>query len=335
MKKILSFVLICCMILAIGATASAAGKPMQIKLTTTDPSNCPTTNALEACCKEIYERTDGMIDIQLYADGQMLVYAEGVEAVMANASLFLVATPSYLVDYVPVLSTLVSPYLFSSREVAAAFFESDYFQGIKQECIDAGFRCICCDGLIGYRSVYADAPVNSIADLQKLSLRISSGDVFVKLFNNLGCNYQVMSFSNVFNALQTKAIDGLECVPLTVTANSLYDARTPMYYSTTNHILDCYGIWVGEEFWETIPEEYQAIIQEVLGNWGKVATAACVEQEETEIYPAYAEHDVFVNELTTEQLAEFRAVGEGVVREQVRGEEVLAAVKAVEESLGK
>ena len=108
-----------------------------------------------------------------------------------------------------------------------------------------------------------------------------------------------------------------------------------MYYSTTNHILDCYGIWVGEEFWETIPEEYQAIIQEVLGNWGKVATAACVEQEETEIYPAYAEHDVFVNELTTEQLAEFRAVGEGVVREQVRGEEVLAAVKAVEESLGK
>lgn len=315
------------------AAPAPAEKPIEIKLTTTDPSGCPTVNALEACAKEISERTNGMIDIQVYADGQMLVYAEGVEAMMSNANLFLVATPSYLVDYVPVLSTLVSPYLFSSREVAAAFFDSDYFQGVRQECVDAGFYCLCSDGLIGYRSVYASAPVHSVEDIRKLSLRISSGDVFVKLFSDMGCNYTVMSFSDVFNALQTGAIDGLECVPLTVTANSLYDAKSPMYYSTTNHILDCYGIWVGIDFWNSIPEEYRAIIDEVLGNWGKVATAACVEQEETVIYPAYAEHDVSVVELTEEELASFRVYGEAVIREQVRGEEVLEAVKAVEDSL--
>lgn len=316
------------------AADAPKGDPIEIKLTTTDPTGCPTVLALEACAEEIYERTDGMVDIQVYADGQMLVYAEGVEAMMSNANLILVATPSYLVDYVPVLSTLVSPYLFSSREVAAAFFDSEYFQGIRQECVDAGFYCICCDGLIGYRSVYASEPVHSIADLRKLSLRISSGDVFVKLFSSMGCNYTVMSFSDVFNALQTGAIDGLECVPLTVTANSLYDAKSPMYYSRTNHILDCYGMWVGYEFWSSIPEEYREIIDEVLGNWGKVATAACVEQEETEIYPAYADHDVTVVDLTEEELAEFRAYGEQVVLEQERGDEVLAAIKAVEDSLG-
>lgn len=351
MKRLTAILLCVVMILALaacgGSPAPAAAdkpaaaapaekpaeKPIEIKLTTTDPTGCPTVNALKDCAKEIYERTDGMIDIQVYADGQMLVYAEGVEAMMSNANLFLVATPSYLVDYVPVLSTLVSPYLFSSREVAAAFFDSDYFQGIRQECVDAGFYCLCSDGLIGYRSVYASEPVHSVEDIRKLSLRISSGDVFVKLFSDMGCNYTVMSFSDVFNALQTGAIDGLECVPLTVTANSLYDAKSPMYYSTTNHILDCYGIWVGNEFWNSIPEEYRVIIDEVLGNWGKVATAACVEQEEGEIYPAYAEHDVTVVELTEEELAEFRVFGEAVIREQDRGDEVLAAVKAVEDSL--
>lgn len=316
------------------AAAEPKGTPIEIKLTTTDPTGCPTVLALEACAKEIYDRTDGMVDIQVYPDGQMLVYAEGVEAMMSNANLILVATPSYLVDYVPVLSTLVSPYLFSSREVAAAFFDSDYFQGIRQECVDAGFYCICCDGLIGYRSVYASTPVHSVADLRKVNLRISSGDVFVKLFSGMGCNYTVMSFSDVFNSLQTGGIDGLECVPLTVTANALYDAKSPMYYSRTNHILDCYGMWVGYEFWSSIPEEYREIIDEVLGNWGKVATAACVEQEETEIYPAYAEHDVTVVDLTDEELAEFREYGEKVVLEQVRGDEVLAAIKEVEAKLG-
>ena len=123
-------------------------------------------------------------------------------------------------------------------------------------------------------------------------------------------------------------------MPLTVTANSLYDAKYPMYYSRTNHILDCYGMWVGYEFWSSIPEEYREIIDEVLGNWGKVATAACVEQEENEIYPAYADHDVTVVDLTEEELAEFRTYGEQVVLEQERGDEVLAAIKAVEDSLG-
>ena len=315
------------------AEAKTLDKPIEIKLTTTDPSGCPTVLELEACADEIRAATDGMIDIQVYADGQMLVYAEGVEAMMSNANLFLVATPSYLVDYVPVMSTLVSPYLFSSRDVAAAFFDSDYFKGIETECEQAGFHIICNDGLIGYRSVCANKPVESLEDVQHLNLRISSGDVMTKLFTALKCNYTVMSFSDVFNALQTGGIDGLECVPLTITANSLYDAMHPLYYSRTNHILDCYGIYCGYEFWNSIPENYRDVISEILGEWGKRATAACVDQEENVIYKQYEENDVHVVDLSEEAMADFRAVGQTVVREQERGDEVLAAVAEVEAAL--
>ncbi len=347
MKKILALLLSVVMVFALCACGQTAAKsdapaaapaetltkPIEIKLTTTDPTGCPTVLELEACADEIREATDGMIDIQVYADGQMLVYAEGVEAMMSNANLFLVATPSYLVDYVPVMSTIVSPYLFSSREVAAAFFDSDYFKGVESECEQAGFHVICNDGLIGYRSVCASAPVESLADIQKLSLRISSGDVMNKLFTDLKCNYTVMSFSDVFNAMQTGAIDGLECVPLTITANALYDAMSPLYYSRTNHILDCYGIYCGYDFWNSIPENYRDIITEILGNWGKRATAACVDQEENIIYKQYDEHDVHVVDLSEEAMADFRAVGQQVVREQERGDEVLAAVAEIEAAL--
>lgn len=259
--------------------------------------------------------------------------APAAEAMMSNANLFLVATPSYLVDYVPVMSTLVSPYLFSSRDVAAAFFDSDYFKGIETECEQAGFHVICNDGLIGYRSVCANKPVESLEDVQHLNLRISSGDVMTKLFTALKCNYTVMSFSDVFNALQTGGIDGLECVPLTITANSLYDAMHPLYYSRTNHILDCYGIYCGYEFWNSIPENYRDVISEILGEWGKRATAACVDQEENVIYKQYEENDVHVVDLSEEAMADFRAVGQTVVREQERGDEVLAAVAEVEAAL--
>lgn len=313
--------------------APALDSPIEIKLTTTDPTGSVTVNDLIACADEISERTDGMVDIQVYPDGQMLVYSEGVEAIMSNANLIMIGSPTYFVDYVPVMNTLVAPYLFSSRDVAAEFFNGDYFEEIKQECIDAGFYVICQDGLIGYRSVIANAPVTSLAELSKLSLRIPATDIMIQLFEALGGNYQTMAFSDVFNACQTGALDGLEGVPLTVTSNSLWDAIDPLYYSLTNHTLDCYGLYVGYDFWMSIPEEYRSVIDEVLGNWGKVATADCVDYEENVIYAQYEEHGVEIVELTDEQLAEFRAAAEPIIMGLERGEEILNQVKSIETSI--
>ena len=107
MKKIVAILLAAAMALALCAcgqqaaqtqkTTSAAadkGKPIEIKLTTTDPSNAVTVLDLIDCCDQIRERTDGMVDIQVYADGQMLVYAEGVEAIMSNANLIMIGSVS-------------------------------------------------------------------------------------------------------------------------------------------------------------------------------------------------------------------------------------------------
>ena len=309
------------------------GKPIEIKLTTTDPSNAVTVIDLIACCDEIRERTDGMVDIQVYADGQMLVYAEGVEAIMSNANLIMIGSPTYFVDYVPVMNSVVAPYLVPSREVAAEFFKGDVWAGIAAECEEAGFHVICQDGLIGYRSVIANAPVKSLDDMSKLRLRIPATDIMIKLFDALGCNYQTMAFSDVFNACQTGALDGLEGVPLTITSNSLWDAIDPLYYSLTNHTLDCYGLYVGMDFWMSIPEEYRDIIQEVLGNWGTVTTQHCVENEENVVYAECREHGVEIVELTPEELQEFRDAAEPIILSLERGDELLAEVQRIEAEL--
>ena len=249
---------------------------------------------------------------------------------MANANLIMIGSPTCFVDYVPVMNTLVAPYLFPSREIAAKFFETETWEGIKKECEDAGFYVLCQDGLIGYRSVIANAPVHTLEDMSKLKLRIPATDIMIKLFEALGCNYQTMAFSDVFNACQTGALDGLEGVPLTINSNSLWDAIKPLYYSITNHTLDCYGLYCGYDFWMSIPEEYRTIIDEELGNWGKMATESCVWNEENVIYKDFEDHGVQIVELTPEELSAFRAAAEPIILEQVRGEEILNVVKELE-----
>ena len=80
----------------------------------------------------------------------------------------------------------------------------------------------------------------------------------------------------------------------------------------------------------SIPEEYRTIIDEELGNWGKMATESCVWNEENVIYKDFEDHGVQIVELTPEELSAFRAAAEPIILEQVRGEEILNVVKELE-----
>ena len=112
MKKLLSALLVVCMLVSVcafgsfTAAADKADKPIQIKLTTTNASTNPEVVAMGEACERIRERTDGMIDIQLYSDGQMLVYAEGIEAVMSNSAVIYFTACNLFADYVPEFTTV-------------------------------------------------------------------------------------------------------------------------------------------------------------------------------------------------------------------------------------
>lgn len=313
------------------AANTSAGEKVTIKLCAIDPAEQNTNDVLRECIKEISERTNGMVDIQLYTDGQMLVYAEGVEAVMSDANVIVVSQSSYLSDYLPFMSVFGSPYVFPSREVAAAFYNSDFFAGLAQEAEDAGVHIICADSLTGFRSMITKVPVKTVDDLRKLNVRIAGLDGLIKLFENMDCNYQVFPFGECFNALQTGAIDGLENTPTGINSGHFYDAVNPLYYDLTNHIMDGYFLITGTGFWNSIPEEYRDVIQDVLGQWGTKTTALLAEQE-AELFELMEENGTVIVEI--EDLSEFREYAEPIVKEMDRGEEILAEIARIEAELG-
>ena len=310
---------------------AASGEKVTIKLCAIDPAEQNTNDVLRECIAEISERTNGMVDIQLYTDGQMLVYAEGVEAVMSNANVIVVSQSSYLSDYLPFMSVFGSPYVFPSREVALEFFHSDFFAGLAQEAEEAGVHIICADALTGFRSMITNVPITSVDELRKLNVRIAGLDGLIQLFENMGCNYQVFPFGECFNALQTGAIDGLENTPTGINSGHFYDAINPLYYDLTNHIMDGYFLITGAEFWASIPEEYRDVIQEVLGQWG-TKTTALLEEQEAELFDLMIENGTEIVEI--EDLSEFRSYAEPIVKAMDRGEEILTEIARIEAELG-
>ena len=341
MKKLFAICLSLCMVLSLcacgskpaedsstdGDTTTTDQKPIEIKLCAIDPADQNTNDYLRDCIAEITERTNGMVDVQLYTDGQMLVYAEGVEAVMSNANVIVVSQPSYLSDYFPVMSVFGSPYVFPNREVAMKFYASDYFANVKQQAEDGGVHIICADALTGFRSMITTKPVTCVDDLRKLNLRIAGLDGLIQLFENMGCAYQVFPFGECFNALQTGAIDGLENTPTGINVGKFYEAASPLYYDLTNHILDGYFLITGHDFWQSIPEEYRTVLDEVLGGWGKTVTTN-LEAAESDLFDEMKSNGVEVIEIP--DLSEFKSYAEPIVKGMEGGEDVLAEIARIE-----
>lgn len=131
MKRTLSLLMTCAMLMGLlagcgrdpnsssgtaapggSASTSAGGSTLtekrEIKEVTTLSSTDPAVQAMVRANDRIREATDGMIDIQMYADGQILTGAEGVEAMRAGAAVFVWNDPSTLSNYVPIYETILS-----------------------------------------------------------------------------------------------------------------------------------------------------------------------------------------------------------------------------------
>lgn len=237
-------------------------KVYEIKLTSNDAGTTIWHTEHLAAIERIKERTNGAVDIQFHGSGEMLVGDEGNEAVIGDAAVLYFADPANFSDYCPELKTLGAPYLWDNYTEVEKFQETDYFSTMMEKAKAANLHMVCLN-VVGSRHILASEPVTTVEDCSKLTLRVPGTEVYTGTFEALGANYQALPFSEVYNALETGMINGVE-----ITTGNLIALRPDesmkgdKYYSLNNHMLCAAGLWCGEGFWNSLPEEYQQIIAE-------------------------------------------------------------------------
>lgn len=335
MKKLICLALAICMLFSLVACGQAetegpdSSDPLVIKLTTTNSSSNPEVKAIAEACERIKDRTDSMVDIQLYPDGQMMVYSEGIEAVMSNSAVIYFTACNLFSDYVPEFTTVYLPYLYNTTDICVEFMESDVWQQISDKANDTGlhvFANIYCNG---YRNTFADKPVNSAADLEGMSIRVPDSTLYIDTFAALKTNYMPMAFSEVYSALQTGMLNGVEGVSATIANYSLYETMDQSYYSTTHHILDNAGFFVGYDFWMSIPEEYRTIIEDEFWQAGIEGNAANAELD-AEFVQTLQDNGVEIVEI--EDYSTFKDAVADLVTSSPMGREVLDQIAEIEQA---
>lgn len=217
------------------------------------------TKTMDLIAKRINEKTNGAIEILTFPQGQLATYKDGLEYVSRGAHFISVEDPSYLGDYVPDYQALVGPMLYSSFEEYQELLKTDLVKDMEMKAEEKGIKILGLDFIFGFRNIMTNKVIETPQDLKGLKLRTPGSKLFIDSINSMGAIATSLPFAETMSAVQQGVVDGLEGSEFTNIGNKVYEVAKNV--ALTKHFLGTCGAYINLELWNSIPKEYQDIIQ--------------------------------------------------------------------------
>src|SRR3984893_15971794 len=243
--------------------ASAQSK-IVFKASDVQPAGYPTVVAVESIGKKLATATNGRLGVQMYAAMQLGGEKEAIEQAQVGAIQLARVSVGAIGPVIDDLNVLNLPFLFRNT----AHMQKVIDGPIGGELLDkvtandkAGLVGLCWMDA-GARSFYnTKHPINAIADLKGLKLRVIGNPMFIDMVNALGGNGVAMGYDQVFSALQTGVIDGAENNPPSFVFDNHYQAAK--FYTLTEHLIVPEILVFSRKTWDTLSKDDQGLLRKL------------------------------------------------------------------------
>jgi tripartite ATP-independent transporter DctP family solute receptor len=211
--------------------------------------------------KLVEEKSNGSLEVQLFPSLQLGKIVEQIEGVRDGSQEMMMSTPAWFNRFFQKIDVLSLPYLVTDWKSVDRLIKSKPFKDLLDEAErETGIKIV---GAFpsGFRNVLNSVrPVNSMSDLNGLKLRLQDSKVHLATFKALGANPIALPWAEVYLAVQTGVVDGLE-IPMTAIDQGKFYEVAP-YISTTRHFFATYLIYMNKEFYDDLTKTEQQIVDD-------------------------------------------------------------------------
>ncbi|NQD92103.1 TRAP transporter substrate-binding protein DctP, partial [Pseudomonas sp. CrR25] len=103
-------------------------------------------------------------------------------------------------------------------------------------------------------------PITKLEEFSGIKLRVMPNPVFLETFKLMGANAVPLPFSELFTALETKAVDGQENPFNTILSSKFYEVQK--YLTVTNHVYSPWIVTASKRWWDGLSPTEQDIIMQ-------------------------------------------------------------------------
>lgn len=262
-------------------TTGAMGADVTLRLAHFAAETHPGHIAALQFAKNVDERTNGSVAIELFPANQLGSPPEQLEQTILGAVDMNLPTHGGLDKYERAFGTVMTPFAFSSYENAHEILDGP-FTDWTAPLLEAQGLVMLSHWEYGFRNITnSQRPINSPDDVKGLKLRTPPELQIVAAMEGLGASTTQIAFPELPNALNQSVVDGQENPIGVIYHYKLNEFQE--HLALTRHVYNSMIHVVNKSVWDGLSAEQQTILREESANAAKTMREAVQKQEEEEL----------------------------------------------------
>ncbi|MEM5780390.1 MAG: C4-dicarboxylate TRAP transporter substrate-binding protein [Lawsonibacter sp.] len=243
------------------STPAPSGEKVTLQLGFENSLSEPVGQAAQKWADLLTEKSGGTMEIVLYPDSQLGDKSELIDSMLLGENVATLADGAFYADYgVPDFGIVFGPFLFDNWDQCWTLIESDWYKDQCAQLEAKGLKLLASNWAYGARHTLTVKPVNTVEDLAGMKIRVPNNKIQSLGFDVLGATSTGMALGDVYQALQTKTIEGAENPLSTLYGRKLHEVAK--YLILDGHVLN-FTTWVCSNDWfNSLTAEQQEMLLE-------------------------------------------------------------------------
>ena len=255
-----------------GAEAADTDKVYELKISTSQTEQALITRNYQKLADTLNEKSNGRLKVTVFPAGQLGSDEDVLEQAIQGANVAVNTDASRMGQYVKDFSILMMGYFADNYEECYKVTQTDTFNGwCDTLSSDHGIKILSFTFYDGPREFMTNKPINTPEDLKGLRIRTIGQEVCTETIQAMGGTPISMSWGEVYNGIQSKALEGCEVQNTSSYLSRIYEVYE--YQSKTHHFQLMQGLICGQKWFDSLPEDLQTLLVETSVEIGKTTAA--------------------------------------------------------------
>jgi tripartite ATP-independent transporter DctP family solute receptor len=248
--------------LAMAAVGMASAQEKTIKFANQNSAGHPIILGMEKFKEVVEAKSGGKIKVNVFPGGALGNDQANVSAVQGGSLEMVSLNSGILASQVKDFAVFDFPFMFANEKEADAVVDGAFGKKMHDKLLEKGIV-----GLgyyeLGFRNMSnGKRPINKLADIEGLKLRVIPNPINVDWVKALGANPTPLPFPELYAALEQKAVDGQENPVATINSAKLYEVQKHLVM--TNHQYNPQSVLISKKFYDTLSAAEKKIVEEAL-----------------------------------------------------------------------
>ena len=198
---------------------------------------------------------------------------------------------------IPDLNILMAPYVLTDYRVLERLPQTDLYRQWQSQ-LEAQGIVLVANMFNGFRDFYTTTPVRSVSDLSGLRIRGFGNDIGMALARHLGFAQITMGATDIYAAIQSRAIDGTEIQASFANSNRLNEVTA--HLALTRHYMLQSSFVMGKPLLDSMSQADREFFLKTMSD-ASIKWSRIIAEEEQGIFDQFRARGMTVTEVNLNQ----------------------------------